>query len=83
QMANNYITLGENEKAKELLVDNINRSLQYLRWYQTLTPSQYRSVGDKDLHQYIMQAGLTLLYENGMQTTAEEIITEAQANGIL
>jgi hypothetical protein len=83
QMANNYIVLCENEKAKELLVDNINRSLQYLRWYQSLTPSQYRSVGDKDLHQYIMQAGLTLLYENGMQQTAEDIVTAAQANGIL
>jgi hypothetical protein len=82
-MANNYITLGEYDKAKELLVENINRSLQYIAWYQTLTPTQYRSVGDKDLHQYIMQAGLTLLYENGMQQTAEDIVTEAQANGIL
>ena len=83
QMAENYMTLGEFGKAQEMLTENINRSLQYLRWYQTLTPSQYRSVGDKDLHQYILQAGLTLLYENGMQETAEQIIAEAQANGII
>ena len=82
-MANNYIVLGENEKAKELLVDNINRSLQYLRWYQSLTPSQYRSVGDKDLHQYILQAGLTMLYDNGMQSVAEEIVADAQAQGMI
>ena len=83
QMANSYFTLGEYDKAKELLVDNINRSLQYIRWFKTLTPSQYRSVSDKELHQYVMQAGLTLLYENGMQQVAEDIVTEAQANGIL
>ncbi|MBO7317338.1 MAG: hypothetical protein J6U43_01275, partial [Bacteroidales bacterium] len=83
QMANNYLNLGENDKAKELLVDNINRSLQYLSWYQTLTASQYRSVGDKDLHQYILQAGLTMLYDNGMQSVAEEIVADAQAQGMI
>ena len=82
QIANNYLTLGEYDKAKELLIDSINRSLQYIAWYQTLTSAQYRSVGDKDLHQYIMQAGLTLLYENGMQQTAEDIVAAAQANGL-
>ena len=82
QIASNYLTLGEYDKAKELLIDSINRSLQYIAWYQTLTSAQYRSVGDKDLHQYIMQAGLTLLYENGMQQTAEDIVAAAQANGL-
>ena len=83
QMAGNYITLGENAKAQELLTSSINRSLQYIRWYQSLTPSQLRSVGEKDLHQYILQAGLTLLYDNGMQDVAEQIVADAQENGLL
>ena len=83
QTAGHYLTLGETEKAKELLCSSIDRSLQYLRWYQSLTPSQLRSVGDTNLHQYILQAGLTMLYENGMEDTAEEMIANAQAQGLI
>ena len=82
QMAESYLKLGANDKGLVLLRDIVGNSIQYMRWYQTLTPSQLRSVGDYNLHAYIIQAGLTMLVEAGMQTEAEQIIADAQASGL-
>ena len=83
QMATNYLTLGEKERAKEIIFDSIERSLQYIGWYKTLSPQQLRSVGEKDLHNYILQAGLTLLVDNGMEADAQQIVNEARAAGLI
>ena len=83
QMAQHHLTLGEDEKAKEIIKSNIERSLQYMSWYQTLNNSQLRSVSDYDLHQYIIQSGFTMLYENGMQADAEEIVAMAREKNLL
>ena len=77
-----YLRLGANDKGLALLQDIVGNSIQYMRWYQTLTPSQLRSVGDYNLHAYIIQAGLTMLVEAGMQEEAEQIIADAQASGL-
>ena len=82
QMADSYLRLGANDKGLALLQDIVGNSIQYMRWYQTLTPSQLRSVGDYNLHAYIIQAGLTMLVEAGMQEEAEQIIADAQASGL-
>ena len=81
-MADSYLRLGANDKGLALLQDIVGNSIQYMRWYQTLTPSQLRSVGDYNLHAYIIQAGLTMLVEAGMQEEAEQIIADAQASGL-
>lgn len=83
QMANNYFALGQSEKAKEIIFDNLDRSMQYLKWYSTLTPQQLRSVSDKELHNYIVQAGLTMLVDNGMEADAQQFLSDAQAAGLL
>jgi uncharacterized membrane-anchored protein YjiN (DUF445 family) len=83
QMAQHHLTLGEDDKAKEIIKSNIERSLQYMSWYQTLNNSQLRSVSDYDLHQYIIQSGFTMLYENGMQADAEEIVAMAREKNLL
>ncbi len=83
QMANHYFALGEPEKAKNILFANLSRSLQYLNWYRTMSPSQLRSIGDQDLHNYMLQAGLTLLVDNGMEAEAEAFIADAQSKGMI
>ena len=83
QMATHYFNLGENECAKEIIFESLNRSMQYLRWFKTLTPQQLRSVGELDLHNYIIQAGLTMLVDNNMEADAEQFIVECQAAGLL
>ena len=82
QMADSYLQLGAKDKGLALLRDIVGNSLQYMRWYQTLTPSQLRTVGDYNLHAYIIQAGLTMLVDAGMQAEAEQIIADAQASGL-
>ena len=83
QMASHYFNLGEHERAKEIIFESLNRSMQYLRWFKTLTPQQLRSVGELDLHNYIIQAGLTMLVDNNMEADAEQFIVECQAAGLL
>lgn len=83
QMASNYIFLGEKEQGKEMLFDAIDNSLQYLRWYQSLNSSQMRSVSDRDLHNYIVQTGLSILYDNGMKDDADAFIADARQKGLL
>ena len=83
QMANFYIQLGEKEKAAEILNAELNRSIEYLAWYSTLTSSQLRSVADYEMHYYVLQAGLDIFQENGMTTEAERIYAQCQANGLI
>ena len=83
QMSDFYFQLGEKEKATELLMEELNRSIEYLTWYQTLTASQLRSVGDYDMHYYVLQAGLNMLYENGMEIESESIVDKCRAIGFI
>ena len=83
QLAGDYFMLGEKEKARELLNDALNNSLQHLRWYHTLTSAQLRSVGDLDLHSYIVQSALSLLVENGMKDDANAFIEQAKIYGVI
>lgn len=82
QMANSYFDLGEKEKGLELTREILTNSIQHLRWYQSLTPNQMRTVNDYNLHQYILQSGITMLVNNDMRSEAEQLLADAQASGL-
>lgn len=83
QMSELYFQLGESQKACDVLMSELQRSMEYLSWYQTLTASQLRSIADYDMHYYVLQAGLNLLYTNGCITQADGIIAECESIGLI
>ncbi len=79
QLADAYMRIGEKEKGAALIHEVVTNSMQYLRWYQSLTPSQLRSIHDQNLHKYLVQTGATLLASYEMDAELEALVDEAKA----